>query len=351
MSVALRGSLEDFGIAEVFQLIGQHCKTGVLELAGNGQKMHLAFENGSVVWAAPVGASYDAVLGEWLVRCGLLTPDKLSQLLNQGEVSARSLAVLAVSEEDIAQEEVQEIVDLLTRETIFEVLRWDGGSFDFSAQPVQHTQGPENVLGAEQILMDGLRMLDEWHTFEEAVPSEDIVFGSAERFDVFRQRASGYSKEGLVQAESVFQLVDGRLSVRRIMDLSRLGTFEATRILAELRKYGLIEPLDPRRVRSLRRRTRPSAQVAEQVRWGLENLSVTADRLKALGMEGFTKPVTVSCADHETGGPVIFQQWDGKKWSLISDWVPTMRDVVRPMIEAAAGAYAKENNITPRDCK
>jgi branched-chain amino acid transport system substrate-binding protein len=48
---------------------------------------------------------------------------------------------------------------------------------------------------------------------------------------------------------------------------------------------------------------------------------------------------------------VIFQQWDGKKWSFISDWVPTMRDVVRPMIEAAAGAYAKEHNITPRDCK
>ncbi len=93
------------------------------------------------------------------------------------------------------------------------------------------------------------------------------------------------------------------------------------------------------------------SMTGDQVRWGLENLSVTADRLKALGMEGFTRPVTVSCADHETGGPVIFQQWDGKKWSFISDWVPTMRDVVRPMIEAAAGAYAKEHNITPRDCK
>jgi hypothetical protein len=125
------------------------------------------------------------------------------------------------------------------------------------------------VLGAEQILMDGLRMLDEWQTFKEAVPSEDIVFGSAERFDVYRQQASGYSKERLVQAECVFQLVDGRLSVRRIMDLSRLGTFEATRILAELREYGLIEPVDPGRVRSLRRQSRPSTPVAERVRWGL----------------------------------------------------------------------------------
>ncbi len=88
----------------------------------------------------------------------------------------------------------------------------------------------------------------------------------------------------------------------------------------------------------------------EQVRWGLENLEITETRLKGLGMGGFTRPFTVTCADHETSGPIIIQQWDGKKWNMVSDWVPTMRDVVRPMIEKAAAEYAKENNITPRDC-
>jgi branched-chain amino acid transport system substrate-binding protein len=88
----------------------------------------------------------------------------------------------------------------------------------------------------------------------------------------------------------------------------------------------------------------------EQVRWGLEHLHITEGRLKALGMSGFTRPFEVTCADHETGGPIIIQQWDGKKWKMVSDWVPTMRDVVRPMIEKAAADYAKENNITPRKC-
>ena len=46
------------------------------------------------------------------------------------------------------------------------------------------------------------------------------------------------------------------------------------------------------------------------------------------------------------------QQWDGKgKWSMASKWFTPMRDVVRPMIEKAAAAYAKENKITPRSCK
>jgi len=69
-----------------------------------------------------------------------------------------------------------------------------------------------------------------------------------------------------------------------------------------------------------------------------------------LGLEGFTKPVKVTCEDHEGNGPVIIQQWDGKAWKFVSDWIEPMRDVIRPMIEEAAAKFAKENNITPRDC-
>lgn len=88
----------------------------------------------------------------------------------------------------------------------------------------------------------------------------------------------------------------------------------------------------------------------EQVRDGLEQLDITAARLKELGMEGYLRPLKISCEDHESGGPVLIQQWDGKKWNLASDWIEPMTDVVRPMVEASAAAYAKENKITPRTC-
>jgi len=103
-------------------------------------------------------------------------------------------------------------------------------------------------------------------------------------------------------------------------------------------------------VRAAQEKFGNKAMSGEQVRWGLENLNITAERLSQLGMEGFTRPVKVSCSDHESGGPILIQQWDGQQWKIVSDWVPTMRDVVRPMIEKAAAAYAKENNITPRSC-
>ncbi len=45
-----------------------------------------------------------------------------------------------------------------------------------------------------------------------------------------------------------------------------------------------------------------------------------------------------------------FQQWDGEKWNVISDWVQADRDLLRPIIEESARKYAEEKGITPRDC-
>jgi len=87
-----------------------------------------------------------------------------------------------------------------------------------------------------------------------------------------------------------------------------------------------------------------------EVRDGFENLELTAARLADLGLDRFMNPVEVSCADHEGGGSIFIQQWDGADWRRVSDWIPPMTDVVRPLIEESAAAYAAENGITPRTC-
>jgi branched-chain amino acid transport system substrate-binding protein len=87
-----------------------------------------------------------------------------------------------------------------------------------------------------------------------------------------------------------------------------------------------------------------------QVQWGLDHLSLTAVSLKELGAEGLLPPLTLSCRDHEGGGGVKFQQWDGIQWVVLTDWIAPDQALVRPLVEAAAAKYAQEKGITPRDC-
>ena len=85
----------------------------------------------------------------------------------------------------------------------------------------------------------------------------------------------------------------------------------------------------------------------EQVRWGLENLDLTADRIKQLGFEGVLQPIKVSCADHEGARTGRIQTWDGKNWKITSDWYTSDDNVIAPMVKEAAAKYAAEKKITP----
>lgn len=88
----------------------------------------------------------------------------------------------------------------------------------------------------------------------------------------------------------------------------------------------------------------------EEVRWGFEHINLTDERLKQLGAFGLVQPLKLTCEDHEGGGAVRFQQWDGKEWKVISDWVQADRALLRPIIEKSAEQYAKEQGITVRNC-
>jgi branched-chain amino acid transport system substrate-binding protein len=88
----------------------------------------------------------------------------------------------------------------------------------------------------------------------------------------------------------------------------------------------------------------------EEYRWGMENLNITPERIKEIGAEGLMQPLRTSCADHEGGGKVFFQQWDGEKWVSTGDVVVPMQEYVRAKVEESAAKYAKENNITPKTC-
>ena len=60
------------------------------------------------------------------------------------------------------------------------------------------------------------------------------------------------------------------------------------------------------------------------------------------------QPLKVTCADHEGGGAVKFQQWDGTKWNVITDWIQPDKQLVRKMIEELAGYARKKHHARDR---
>ena len=95
---------------------------------------------------------------------------------------------------------------------------------------------------------------------------------------------------------------------------------------------------------------RGQTMTPEQVRWGFENLNLTAERLKALGFDEIMRPIKTSCANHLGADWARIAQWDGTAFKVVSDWYQADRTVIDPLVQEAAARYAKEKHITPRTC-
>ncbi|WP_062119420.1 ABC transporter substrate-binding protein [Aureimonas sp. AU40] len=86
----------------------------------------------------------------------------------------------------------------------------------------------------------------------------------------------------------------------------------------------------------------------DEVRWGFEHLRLDPARVEALGAKDLFHSINVTWDNHEGEGRVTFQQWDGQKWNVVSDWIAPDWALLRPIIEKSAEAYAREKGIPLR---
>ena len=157
--------------------------------------------------------------------------------------------------------------------------------------------------------------------------------------------AKGYNSATLQHTSGRFKLHD---DLKKYVYDKGQGTarWEETGEILYVR--GLINAmLGVEAIRTAQERFGKKPMTGEQVRWGLENLNLSAERLKQLGFENELKPVKVSCEDHEGARTGRIQTWDGKDWKITSDWYTSDDSVIAPMVKEAAAKYAAEKKLTP----
>lgn len=92
----------------------------------------------------------------------------------------------------------------------------------------------------------------------------------------------------------------------------------------------------------------------DQVRWGLENLNLTAPKLDALGFAGVMRPISTSCVDHMGASWARIHTWDGSGWRFSSDWIQADEQILKPLVKSTATKWAADKKQIPRaptDCQ
>jgi Domain of unknown function (DUF4388)/Type II secretion system (T2SS), protein G len=273
--VALKGTLKDFGIAEILQLIGQQAKSGVLHLESRDDVIHIAMAEGSVVRAESAGRKAREKLGTLLVRAELITQAQLDQALDLQKRTLRRLGDILVELEYVTVAQLREMTALQTTETVYKLFHWKSGTYAFEPGDVEWDPETVTPVRAESVLMEGFRQVDEWPLVRKRISSPDMTFerlrapeperarkGSIDQdvdraFDAFGE-GPGRDHDGdsdqadlaLGRGERrVFELALPGRTVDQIVDLSRLGEFETSKALQNLVNLGYLRAVAPARSR------------------------------------------------------------------------------------------------------
>src|SRR2546427_13003343 len=96
--MALEGTIKDFGLPDIFQLIGLQRKTGILTLNNEKDNVTVTFENGMVVMAHQTSKRLEDRLGNLLVKQGKLTKELRPEALETPKAPLRRLGHLPAAQ-------------------------------------------------------------------------------------------------------------------------------------------------------------------------------------------------------------------------------------------------------------
>lgn len=268
--MALRGTLRDFGIADILQLIGHQNKSGVLTVKNSDRQVDIYFSDGDVVRAESATRDNRDLLGRMLVRAQVLSEEQIGRALEVQKRTLKRLGQVLVESGSLDRRVLTTFTRLQTTETIYRLFFWSSGTYEFTQKAVQADSefGP---IKSESILMEGFRQLDEWPSIRRKVTSYGLVFDRVKDLDVLVAApatgddlafdeldfggdgggSDGAALRNIGQHERlVYQLVTPERDVQKLIDLSRLGEFETCKALDRLIEGGFIQALPQERAPS-----------------------------------------------------------------------------------------------------
>src|SRR6266446_6962915 len=130
--MALSGTLKDFGIADILQLIGHQTKTGRLTLKTGTDEVEVFFVDGNVVFASEKSRDSRDLLGSLLLRAELVSKERLDDALAIQQRTLKRLGDILVDNASVTHAQLAQMMRLQTTETLYKLFSWKNGSYEFS---------------------------------------------------------------------------------------------------------------------------------------------------------------------------------------------------------------------------
>ncbi len=296
----IAGSLKNLPLTDLFQLVANSQKSGVLTVTRLEQRARLYFDQGRIAYAHLTPGKH---LGEILVRMDLLTALEVQEILNlqDRENAGTLLGRMAVATELISEDELQGAIEWQALEVVTELMSWSDGGFEFTEPKPNASQVPSGEgIDALMLLMRVVHGLDQ---YSAGGVSPEVVYVRA---------GDPTQVEISAGAWEVLGNVDGRRSARSVaaeLDLSERQVFH---LLDELRNAGVIEASPYPADEPLVLVVSPSGGLQRLLRLTLQRAGMRVETISAY--EG-----TLGAIETHHPKALVLDDNDGNAWEVVRE--------------------------------
>lgn len=242
--MALVGNLRDFGLSDFLYLVDRGYKTGCLHLERGDDSASLYFDKGKLLTAGRNGPQRPVT--EVLLQRGKLTPEQAIVAATLSH-NGTPLSHILLEQNVISRDELQRTLQQHIEESVYSLFGWPDGEFRFEQNQKPASDAPivPTPISVENLIMEGVRRIDEWGRIKDRIPSTDLVVR-------FVEQSGEKAKSVNLSANEwrVFARINGKQTLAEIAQKTNLGEFEVCRIVYGFLTAGLVD---------LQKRPRPVA--------------------------------------------------------------------------------------------
>ncbi len=159
VSLDFKGNLKSIGLSTILQILAWDNKTGVLQFIQGQKRRAICLKEGKII----AGSGQPGLqLGQILYERGLISPERLLQVLEMAKKSGKRMGEMLVALGYVSQDTLKELLRHQIRMVVFDLFGWTEGDFQYQDCHVEFDELVVEDMNAIELLLESAVRQDEW---------------------------------------------------------------------------------------------------------------------------------------------------------------------------------------------
>jgi tetratricopeptide (TPR) repeat protein len=234
MEIPSTGNIKDISLVKILVQLNRSRKTGTLTISSSSASKNIYLKMGDVIFAS---STYeDDRLGEMLIKAGKITVEQYDKSVAVLKATGKRQGAILVELGYLTPKQIFLGLKYQVNEIIQSMFLLEDARYDFKENdlPTQEVIALKMSMG--NLIYAGINRITHWTRIRNEMPDTDSVLKiSEDPLSLFQDI------ELSSQDKKMISLIDGKKTIKEIIDSAWTSSFEALKILYVLWSIGIIE--------------------------------------------------------------------------------------------------------------